>query len=113
YSQIDYDREMTFVAMAPQAGGEPVMVAEVRAVCDPDNLTAEFAIQVATDWQGCGLGRLLMDKLIRYLRERGTSEVMGQCLPENTGMAALARQLGFSVTAANAQGTVAMRLALR
>jgi len=113
YSQIDYDREMTFVAMAPQAGGEPVMVAEVRAVCDPDNLTAEFAIQVATDWQGCGLGRLLMDKLIRYLRERGTSEVMGQCLPENAGMAALARQLGFSLTTANAQGTVAMRLALR
>jgi len=101
------------VAMAPQAGGEPVMVAEVRAVCDPDNLTAEFAIQVATDWQGCGLGRLLMDKLIRYLRERGTSEVMGQCLPENAGMAALARQLGFSLTTANAQGTVAMRLALR
>ncbi|MDP3310759.1 MAG: bifunctional acetate--CoA ligase family protein/GNAT family N-acetyltransferase, partial [Polaromonas sp.] len=113
YSQIDYDREMTFVAIARAAGGEPVMVAEVRAVCDPDNLTAEFAIQVATDWQGCGLGRLLMDKLIRYLRERGTAGVMGQCLPENTGMAALARQLGFSVTAANPQGTVAMRLSLR
>ncbi|MBA4329826.1 MAG: GNAT family N-acetyltransferase [Polaromonas sp.] len=113
YSQIDYDREMTFVAIAPQAGGEPVMVAEVRAVCDPDNLTAEFAIQVATQWQGCGLGRLLMDKLIRYLRERGTTEVVGQCLPENTGMAALAHQLGFSVSAATPEGTVAMRLALR
>lgn len=113
YSQIDYDREMTFVAIAPQAVGEPVMVAEARAVCDPDNLTAEFAIQVATDWQGRGLGRLLMDKLIRYLRERGTTEVMGQCLPENAGMAALARQLGFDVTIGAAQDTVAMRLALR
>lgn len=112
YSQIDYDREMTFVAIALQAGGEPMMVAEVRAVCDPDNLTAEFAIQVATDWQHCGLGRLLMDKLIRYLRERGTSEVVGQCLPENTGMAALARKLGFSIHAGTSRDTVGMRLAL-
>ncbi|WP_096695554.1 bifunctional acetate--CoA ligase family protein/GNAT family N-acetyltransferase [Polaromonas sp. AER18D-145] len=113
YSQIDYDREMTFVAMVPQAGGEPVMVGEARAVCDPDNLQAEFAIQVATDWQGRGLGRQLMDKLIRYLRERGTAEVVGQCLPENVGMAALARQTGFDVSTASAQETVAMRLSLR
>jgi acetyltransferase len=113
YSQIDYDREMTFVAMVPQAGGEPVMVAEARAVCDPDNLQAEFAIQVATDWQGRGLGRQMMDKLIRYLREHGTTEVVGQCLPENVGMAALARETGFDVSTESAQETVAMRLSLR
>lgn len=113
YSQIDYDREMTFVAMVPQPGGEPLMVAEARAVCDPDNLQAEFAIQVATDWQGRGLGRQMMDKLIRYLREHGTAEVVGQCLPENVGMAALARQTGFAVSTASEQETVAMRLSLR
>ncbi len=113
YSQIDYDREMTFVALLPQADGEPVMVAEARAVCDPDNQVAEFAIQVATDWQGLGLGRQLMDKLIRYLRERGTAEVVGQCLPENAGMAALARQAGFEVAVDASRSTVSMRLSLR
>ncbi len=113
YSQIDYDREMTFVAVVPQAGGEPLMVAEVRAVCDPDNLLAEFAIQVATDWQGRGLGRVLMDKLLRYLRERGTAEVVGQCLSENLGMAALARRTGFDVSTSSTQETVTMRLSLR
>ncbi len=113
YSQIDYDREMTFVAILPQAGGEPVMVAEARAVCDPDNRVAEFAIQVATGWQGRGLGRQLMDKLIRYLRERGTAEVVGQCLPENAGMAALARQAGFEVAVDASRSTVSLRLSLR
>jgi len=114
YSQIDYDREMTFVAMVSQTTtGEPLMVGEVRAVCDPDNRQAEFAIQVATAWQGQGLGRLLMDKLVRYLRERGTAEITGQCLPENTGMAVLARQSGFDVTVDASQNTVAMRLSLR
>ena len=113
YSQIDYDREMTFVAIVPQADGEPVMVAEVRAVCDPDNLQAEFAIQVATDWQGKGLGRVLLDKLTAYLRERGTAEVVGQCLPENAGMAALARQAGFELSAGPLPDIIAMRLLLR
>ncbi len=111
YSQIDYDREMTFIALAPLGSGEPVMVAEVRAVCDPDNLQAEFAIQVASGWQGKGLGRLLLDKLTRYLRGRGTAEIVGECLPENRAMAGLARQAGFAVSIG--RDVVTLRLWLR
>jgi acetyltransferase len=114
YCQIDYEREMTFVALAPAVGeGAPVMAGEVRAVCDPDNEKAEFAIQVASAWQRKGLGRLLLDKLVRYLRERGTHEVIGQCLLENTGMASLARRLGFEVSRVPGEETMAMRLVLR
>ena len=114
YSQIDYDREMTFIALAPADGrGPQPMVAEVRAVCDPDNIRAEFAIQVGSAWQRKGLGRMLLDKMVAYLRERGTAEIVGQCLPENTAMAALARQLGFVATRAPELGTVELRLALR
>ena len=117
YSQIDYDREMTFVALAlapnGQLDGPPIMVGEARAVCDPDNLQAEFAIQVASNWQGKGLGRVLMDKLIRYLKDRGTTEVVGQCLIENKGMAALARETGFTVTVAAPPDALMLRLTLR
>jgi acetyltransferase len=113
YSQIDYDREMTFIALTSSVLAAPAMVAEVRAVCDPDNQRAEFALQVASGWQGKGLGRLMMDKLIRYLREHGTAEVVGQCLQENIAMAALARRLGFSVTAEPGQDTMALHLPLR
>ncbi len=111
YSQIDYDREMTFIALASPDSGEPVMVAEVRAVCDPDNLQAEFAIQVAAGWQGKGLGRRLLDKLMGYLRERGTAEIIGECLPENRAMTALARQTGFNIS--TGRDVVTMRLSLR
>jgi len=111
YCQIDYEREMTFIAIDPQAARDGGMLGEVRAVCDPDNRQAEFAIQVAGAWQRQGLGRLLLDKLLRYLRERGTQEVVGQCLSENAGMAALARRLGFTVTA-QADGVMGMKLAL-
>ena len=114
YSQIDYDREMTFVALEPaDAQGRQEMVGEVRAVCDPDNHTAEFAIQLASEWQGRGLGRKLLERLVQYLRERGTAEVVGECLPENASMAALAKSLGFAVSPGPPGESTALRLALR
>jgi acetyltransferase len=113
YSQIDYDREMTFIALAALESGEQAMVAEVRAVCDPDNVKAEFAIQVASDWQGKGLGQLLLNKLTSYLRERGTIEVVGQCLRENTAMASLAQRVGFEVSTEVSRETVALHMMLR
>ena len=113
YSQIDYDREMTFVALATDAHGETTIVAEASALSDPDHVSAQFAIQVASDWQGKELGHLMLGKLIAYLRSRGTRELTGLCLNENTGMAALARSLGFTVAARSiASDTVAMTLTL-
>lgn len=94
YCQIDYEREMTFVALD---GGR--MAGEVRAVCDPDNREAEFAVQVASSWQRRGLGRRLLAKLLGYLRARGIAEVAGVCLQENPGMIALARSAGFTLKA--------------
>jgi acetyltransferase len=112
FSQIDYDREMAFVALTEAGdGGGLQMVGDVRASCDPDNVEAEFAIQVAREWQGHGLGRMLLEKLLRHLRERGTQAVVGQCLPENVSMAALATSCGFDVR--NTGDLVQMRLALR
>jgi acetyltransferase len=106
YCQIDYEREMTFIAL----DGEHI-AGEVRAVCDPDNVQAEFAIQVATGWQGRGLGRRLMDKLLAYLAARGTREVVAVCLRGNDAMRALARNCGFELEPADLE-TCRMRRAL-
>lgn len=117
YSQIDYDREMTFIALQRPAVGpiaaDAPMLGEVRAVCDPDNIRAEFAIQVGSAWQRHGLGAMLMDRLLRYLKGRGTVEVVGECLIENTGMALLARRAGFSVQASPDPEVWSLRLVLR
>ncbi|MBE7416993.1 MAG: bifunctional acetate--CoA ligase family protein/GNAT family N-acetyltransferase [Ideonella sp.] len=117
FSQIDYDREMAFIALpagdaATPGDAETPMAGEVRASCDPDNQRAEFAIQIAGAWQRRGLGRALLLRLIEYLRERGTREVWGECLVENAGMAALARSVGFAVTAAAEPGVLELHLAL-
>jgi acetyltransferase len=96
YTQIDYDREMAFIAMEPPPQGPGETLGVVRGIFDPDDTTAEFAIIVRSDQKGRGLGHALLEKLLRYCRSRGTREVVGQVLPENRAMLALAEQLGFA-----------------
>jgi len=96
-TQIDYDREMAFIALAPAAGAEEEIVAVARACCDPDNIGAEFALLVRSDLKGEGLGRLLLQKLIGYCRARGTQRLFGNVMSDNTRMLRLARSLGFEV----------------
>lgn len=110
FSQLDYEREMTFIATTPDNTG---MLGEVRVISDPDNLQAEFAVMVRSDMQGRGLGKLLMHKMIRYLKDRGTGVLVGECLRQNTGMLALVRKLGFELSADNDDETRAFRLELQ
>ena len=81
-------------------------------VHDPDNATAEFAIVVRSDLKGLGLGSILMDKIIRYSRDRGTGELCGEVLDENRGMQALARKLGFVIAPGSENGTRSLSLKL-
>lgn len=98
-TQIDYDREMAFIATAedPGAPGRTETLGVVRGMTKPDNSATEFAIVVRSDLKRKGLGRILMDKLIRYARTRGTRFMIGEALLENKGMATLAERLGFEV----------------
>jgi acetyltransferase len=112
-TQIDYEREMAFVATIPGADGQPETIGTVRAVTDADNAQAEFGIMVRSDLKGRSLGFLLMKKLIRYCRERGTGELVGDVLRENAGMLKLARALGFETLPGDDNGFVRVRLKLQ
>jgi acetyltransferase len=96
-TQIDYDREMAFVAVARDAPGAEEILGVARACADPDNDVAEFAVLVRSDLKRQGLGTLLMRKLIRYCRERGTRQLRGDVLSDNIAMLHLAGALGFAV----------------
>lgn len=96
-TQIDYEREMAFIATLPLPDGSEEMIGDVRGLGDPDNIEAEFGVLVRSDMKGHRLGWILMDKLIRYLRANGTQRIVGAVLRENSGMLALGRKLGFSI----------------
>jgi len=91
-TQIDYDREMAFVATLP---GEAVIVGVVRLSTDPDKEKAEFAIMVRSDMKGTGLGYRLMEQIIDYARESGIRQIFADVLRENHAMRQMAAELGF------------------
>jgi acetyltransferase len=93
-TQIDYERELAFLATRGEGAAQETL-GVARATIDPDNAEAEFGIVVRSDLKGEGLGELLMSKLIRHLRERGTQRLVGIVLRENARMLELARALGF------------------
>lgn len=93
-SQIDYDREMAFVAQ--EAGGDICGV--VRIIADPDNEEAEYAIMVRTDMKGKGLGYQLMREILSHAVKRGLGRVFGDVMRENGPMLRLCEDLGFKVT---------------
>jgi len=95
YTQIDYDREMAFIATQDLTNQDAETLGVVRAVSDADGIEAEFAILVRPDQQGSGLGSRLMEKLIRYSRDRGIQRLIGMTLIDNRNMRRLAEKCGF------------------
>jgi acetyltransferase len=82
-------------------------------MADPDNRRAEFAIAVRSGIQGQGLGKLLMKKIIDYCRQRGTRELVGEILADNSRMLTLAKQLGFRIQEALEPGVMRVKLPLQ
>jgi acetyltransferase len=68
-----------------------------RYVLDKDNESAEFAIVVADAWQGRGIGRRLLGKLVEVARRHGIKRLYGDILAMNRPMLELARKLGFTL----------------
>ena len=126
-TQIDYARELAFVATVPTEPGDVPAVAApdappdgpeqtlgvVRAAIDPDGIAAEFGIVVRSSLKGSGLGTLLMDKLLRTLRGLGVQRLEATVLAENRPMLDMARRLGFTISPVPGEDTRAIVLALR
>jgi acetyltransferase len=93
-TQIDYAREMAFVAVAGTSGA---LLGVVRMIADPDYTRAEYAILVRSDLKGRGLGWRLMQHLVAYARVEGLEELNGAVLAGNTTMLRMCREMGFSI----------------
>jgi acetyltransferase len=96
YTQIDYDRDMSFVAVRQPGPGSGEIVGEVRAYRYPEGATAEVGVIVRSDMKRRGLGRALMETMIAYSRENGL-ELIGQIAPDNEAMITLAERCGMQV----------------
>jgi acetyltransferase len=92
-TQLDYDREMAFVAL--DRDGNLCGVARIFA--DPDHETAEYALLVRSDLKGQGLGWKMLRHLLDYAKADGLKRIDGTVLSENSGMLKMCREFGFQL----------------
>jgi acetyltransferase len=95
YCQLDYERELAFVALIRESPERERIIADVRMLKMPDLETAELAIVVADEWQGHGIGTMLIDYCIRIARELEVKTLWMEILRTNSRMLHLAKSSGF------------------
>lgn len=94
--QIDYIKDLTLVAVVGEFGfGKVVAVSEY--LLEEEKNIAEVAFSVSKDWQGRGLGKILMRKLSEAARENGIAGLIAYTLPGNQGMIRLFKSLPYKV----------------
>lgn len=96
-TQLDYDREMAFVALIWEDDRD-ILAAIANYSADPDHETAQFGIQVRADLQGQGLGWAVFEHMISFARTDGIKRMVGTVSRDNSRMLTLSQEFGFEVT---------------
>ncbi len=95
-TQLDYSREMALIAVVEEVGKE-VGLGVSRYAINPDGKTCEFALVIADNIAGKGLGQKLMVTLMEAARSYGLSVIEGEVLNNNHRMLKLMTRLGFTL----------------
>ena len=93
---IDYDRELAIVAELAEKGHRRI-VGVVRLVTRQDRRTGEIAFIVANAWQGLGLGKELVDYLVKICLEKNIEKISSTILSEDAKSINLLKKAGFTI----------------
>jgi acetyltransferase len=95
---IDYDREMALVAERrnPETG-ESEILGVGRAMKIHGTTEAEVAVVISDQWQGRGLGKELLARLLIVGADEKLSKLTADILPDNRGIMRICEKLGFTL----------------
>ena len=93
FANVDGQDRFALIALDPEREGEIIAVVSFDREGDTDR--AEYAVAVADEWQGKGLGLALTRRLIECALKRGVTVFTGVVLFENKRMLNLLRDLGL------------------
>jgi acetyltransferase len=97
FGQIDYRGHLALLAEVFEDRGE-TMVGEARYVVDEhDQSICEFALAIADEWQACGIGRALLQRLERQAARSGIRRMVADALFANKAMLGLAAHSGYAL----------------
>lgn len=95
-SRSDYVKHLTIVAVVGEVGFERVVGVGEYYLEEAVNM-AEVAFSISKDWQGRGLGRVLIRKLAEAARENGIAGLLAYTSPDNRRMIKLFKTLPYKV----------------
>jgi acetyltransferase len=95
---VDGRRTMALIATVG-AGDEERIIGVARYAADQGGDECEFAVAVADDWQGLGVGTTLIPLLFEHAARAGFSVIYGNVLVGNQRMVELANWCGLTVEA--------------
>jgi len=95
-TSMDYVNHFAWAALSADPGpfGDPRGLGVARYVRLRDPEAADMAVTVVDDWQGKGLGRVLLDALVLEALENGITRFEGDVLVENRPMQEMLRRTG-------------------
>lgn len=93
FCNVDYEKEMAFVATLGQRENEKI-IGSAFYVVDESKTLAEVAYMILHEWQGMGLGTLLQTRMIQYARSKGIRGFKADILPVNKAMLKLSQKCG-------------------
>jgi RimJ/RimL family protein N-acetyltransferase len=93
FMNIDFANHVALVALAEEEGRKVIIGGGRYVVTEPGK--AEIAFVVIDDYQGQGIGTLLMRHLAVIARKAGLKELVAEVLPENAAMRKVFGKFGF------------------
>jgi acetyltransferase len=95
-STVDYSARMAFVALCKENDREIVVGVSRYALLDANKPEmAESAVVVADEYQGRGIGKLLLRRLVGYARAKGIHYLCGNMQIGNNRMLELVKRSGL------------------
>jgi acetyltransferase len=92
----DYDREIALVVEGELNGEKAIFgVARLSKLHGTDE-EARFTMLISDAYQGCGLGRELLDRILRIGRKEKIKRILALMSPENDAMEKLCKAAGFT-----------------
>jgi ribosomal protein S18 acetylase RimI-like enzyme len=110
FMDIDFRNHVALAALAQEDGRTVIVGGGRYIVFEPGR--AEMAFVVIDDWQGRGIGSILLRHLIKIARNAGLQELTAEVLPENAAMLKVFGKFGFKPASRRDPHTVHLVLKL-
>lgn len=113
--EVDFESVVALVVTVPDGAGGEAIIGAGRYLLHGQpgaGRGAEVAFTVEEDYQGQGIGGLLLRHLALIARRQGVAEFTAEVLPTNRGMLAVFRRSGLPVRSEPGDGVVHVALSL-